>query len=70
MKNSKKLFLCQENLEFFYINAKDLTTAKQMVVMYNATVIKELPRRFEKVDPSTLPMLLSHTFPFQKSHSI
>ena len=58
----KKLFLCKEGQEIFYVNAVSMEAAKQSVAIWNATVIKELPKSFMKMDPSYVASLDDKAF--------
>ena len=59
---NKKLFLCKEGQESFYVNAVSMEAAKQSVAIWNATVIKELPKSFMKMDPSYVASLNDQAF--------
>lgn len=54
MKTTDKLYLCQEDSERFYINAPDMETAKEDVIIWNAQVIKEVPRSYENKNPNNV----------------
>jgi len=43
----KKTYLCKEGNEEFYIEAENIEQARELVEIYNAVVIREMPNRIQ-----------------------
>ena len=43
----KKTYLCKEGNEEFYIEAENIEQARELVEIYNAVVIREMPNKIQ-----------------------
>lgn len=46
-----RLFLCSEFGEMFYIDSENLKTATVDAAIWGASVVMEIPRKFQNVNP-------------------